>query len=117
MPAPTSWSGTGRTMCLPVEVYKGKPIFYSLCNLSFHSGHRWCGTATGSGILGSVALEGGKRWSGATIEFMRHNEKNETFVTPLGKEAEALAEIVAGSAAFGTQLKPNGEHVEIALAR
>ena len=48
---------------------------------------------------------------------MRHNDKNETFVTPLGKEAEALAEIVSGSAAFGTQLKPNGEHVEIPVGR
>jgi poly-gamma-glutamate capsule biosynthesis protein CapA/YwtB (metallophosphatase superfamily) len=108
-------AGHGPHYVLPIEVYKGKPIFYSLCNLSFHSGHRgvhgdWIG------LLVRVALEQGKV-TGATFRFMRHNDKNETFITPLGKEAEALAEIVEGSAALGTELKPNGEHVEIPVGR
>jgi poly-gamma-glutamate synthesis protein (capsule biosynthesis protein) len=107
--------GHGPHYVLPIEVYKGKPIFYSLCNLSFHSGHRGV-HGDWTGLLVRVALEKG-RVTGATFRFMRHNDKNETFITPLGKEAEALAEIIDGSAAFGTQLKPNGEHVEIPVGR
>ena len=46
---------------------------------------------------------------------MRHNDKNKTFITPLGNEAEALADTISGRAALGTELKVNGEHVEITL--
>jgi len=107
--------GHGPHYCLPIEVYKGKPVFYSLCNLSFHSGHRGV-HGDWTGMLVRIALERGKV-AGATFQFMRHNDKNETFVCPLEKEAEALADIVAGSASFATKLNANGDLVEIALAR
>jgi poly-gamma-glutamate capsule biosynthesis protein CapA/YwtB (metallophosphatase superfamily) len=107
--------GHGPHYCLPIEVYKGKPVFYSLCNLSFHSGHRgvhgdWIA------MLVRIALERGKV-AGVTFQFMRHNDMNETFFCPLKNEAEALADVVAGSASFATKLNPNGDRVEIALAR
>jgi hypothetical protein len=62
----------------------------------------------------ALTLQGGKL-AGGTFQLRRHNDKNETFITPLGNEAEALADIISGSAALGTELKRNGEHVEIAL--
>ena len=105
--------GHGPHYVLPIEVYKGKPIFYSLCNLSFHSGHRGV-HGDWTGLLVCLTLQGGKL-AGGTFQFMRHNDKNETFITPLGNETEALADIISGSAALGTELKRNGEHVEIAL--
>ena len=59
--------------------------------------------ATGSGMLVRVALEKGKV-TGATFQFMRHNEKERDIHSAARKdEAEALAEIVDGSAAFGTE--------------
>ena len=105
--------GHGPHYVLPIEVYKGKPIFYSLCNLSFHSGHRGV-HGDWTGLLVCITLQEGKL-AGGTFQLMRHNDKNETFITPLGNEAEALADIISGSAALGTELKRNGEHVEIAL--
>jgi poly-gamma-glutamate capsule biosynthesis protein CapA/YwtB (metallophosphatase superfamily) len=106
--------GHGPHYCLPIEVYKGKPVFYSLCNLSFHSGHRGV-HGDWTGLLVRITLEKGKV-TGATFEFMRHNDKNETFLCALKDEAAALADIVAGSAAFGTKLNAHGGVVEIALA-
>jgi poly-gamma-glutamate synthesis protein (capsule biosynthesis protein) len=105
--------GHGPHYCLPVEVYKGKPVFYSLCNLSFHSGHRgvhgdWIG------MLVWVALERGKV-AGATFRFMRHNDRNETFFRELKDEAAEMAEIVKASAAFGTKLVADGNEVRVAL--
>jgi poly-gamma-glutamate synthesis protein (capsule biosynthesis protein) len=105
--------GHGPHYCLPVEVYKGRPIFYSLCNLSFHSGHRgvhgdWIG------MLVRVALEG-KKVAGATIEFMRHNEKNETFFCVLKDEAEAVADLTTASAALGVKLSPDGNRLQVKL--
>jgi hypothetical protein len=46
---------------------------------------------------------------------VRHNERNETLLCPLGRESEALAEITAGSTSFGTKLAPKGEQVHIEL--
>ena len=103
--------GHGPHYVLPVEIYKGKPVFYGLCNLSFHSGHRgvhgdWLG------MLVRVAVEG-KKVTGAAIEFMRHNEKNETFFCALKDEAKALAELIEGSAAFGTRFAADGNQIRI----
>jgi poly-gamma-glutamate synthesis protein (capsule biosynthesis protein) len=105
--------GHGPHYVLPVELYRGKPIFYSLCNLSFHSGHRgvhgdWIG------MLVRVMLEGGKV-AGATIEFMRHNDKNETYFCELKDEGEALADIVARSAPLGAALTVSGNRLRVML--
>ena len=76
--------GHGPHYVLPIEVYKGKPIFYSLCNLSFHSGHRGV-HGDWTGLLVCITLQEGKL-AGGTFQLMRHNDKNETFITPLGNE-------------------------------
>src|SRR6185437_9911916 len=57
--------GHGPHYSLPIEVYKGKPVFYSLCNLSFHSGHRGV-HGDWTGMLVRIALERGKV-AGATF--------------------------------------------------
>src|SRR5205814_3057683 len=40
--------GHGPHYSLPVEIYRGKPIFYGLGSFSFHTGHGGRRTATGS---------------------------------------------------------------------
>jgi hypothetical protein len=66
-------------------------------------------------MLVRIAVEG-KKVAGAALEFMRHNEKNETFFCALKDEAEALAELTEGSAAYGTKLASNGNQVEVMLS-
>jgi poly-gamma-glutamate synthesis protein (capsule biosynthesis protein) len=107
--------GHGPHYCLPIEIYTGRPIFYSLCNLSFHSGHRgvhgdWIG------MLVHIAIEE-RKIAASSFRFMRHNDRNETFFCALKDETEALGDIVAGSASFGTRLSADGDQVQIAFAR
>ena len=46
---------------------------------------------------------------------MRHNDRNETYLCRLDQEAEALADIMAGSAKFGAQLADEGNQVRVGL--
>jgi poly-gamma-glutamate synthesis protein (capsule biosynthesis protein) len=104
--------GHGPHYALPVEVYRMKPIFYGLGNLSFHTGHggRQHGDWVGMLVRVSVGRTG---IDSAAFQFVRHNDRNETVLCKLDKEAEALAEIVAASASFGTGLAVSGNQVHV----
>jgi len=106
--------GHGPHYSLPVEVYKGKPIFYGLSNLSFHSGHGGRVHGDWVGMLVRVAA-GRAGIEGATFQFVRHNERNETLFCPIDQEADALAELKATSAAYGTRLAVKGDQVQVVL--
>ena len=106
--------GHGPHYSLPVEVYKTKPIFYGLGNLSFHTGHRGLAHGNWLGMLVRATCGPGGL-EDATFQFVRHNERNETLLCPLDQESEALAEITAGSASFGTKLAIKGDQVHIEL--
>jgi poly-gamma-glutamate capsule biosynthesis protein CapA/YwtB (metallophosphatase superfamily) len=107
-------AGHGPHYSLPVEVYKGKPIFYGLSNLSFHTGHG--GRAHGDWIGMLVRANVGRGGiEGVTFQFVRHNERNETLFCSIGNEGDALAELKAASAAYGTTLTVKGDQVEVAL--
>ncbi len=68
--------GHGLHFSLPVEIYKGKPIFYGLGSFSFHTGHH-DGVAVGDwvGMLARITLEDGGV-TGAAFRFVRHNAGN-----------------------------------------
>jgi poly-gamma-glutamate synthesis protein (capsule biosynthesis protein) len=106
--------GHGPHYSLPIEVYKGKAIFYGLGNLSFHTGHGglqhgdWIGTL----VRAAVSPQG---IEGVTFQFVRHNEANETFPCDLSKEAEELADISKRSAPFGTKFATEGNEVRVIL--
>jgi poly-gamma-glutamate synthesis protein (capsule biosynthesis protein) len=105
--------GHGPHYSLPVEIYRGKPIFYGLGSFSFHTGHRgkhgdWVG------MLVRIALEG-RAIGSASFQFVRHSDGNETVLCPLANEAMALEAIVRGSAAYGTRLTPVGDQVAVGL--
>jgi poly-gamma-glutamate capsule biosynthesis protein CapA/YwtB (metallophosphatase superfamily) len=106
--------GHGPHYSLPIEVYKSKAIFYGLGNLSFHTGHRGLAHGNWLGMLVRATFGRGGL-EGATFQFVRHNEHNETLFCSLGQESEALTEITAGSASFGTKLTPKGDQVEVDL--
>src|SRR5262245_41599605 len=106
--------GHGPHYSLPIEVYKGKAIFYGLGNLSFHTGHGglqhgdWIGTL----VRAAASRQG---IAGVTFQFVRHNEANETFPCDLSKEGEELADITKRSAAFGTKFATEGNEVRVIL--
>jgi poly-gamma-glutamate synthesis protein (capsule biosynthesis protein) len=107
--------GHGPHFSLPVEIYKGRPIFYGLGSFSFHTGHH-DGVAVGDwvGMLARITLED-RSVTEAAFRFVRHNAGNETVPCELADEQATLADIAERSAAYGTRLEPEGDEVQVAL--
>jgi len=106
--------GHGPHYSLPIEVYKGKPVFYGLGNFSFHTGH---GGRKHGDWLGTVvnATAGRQGIEGVTFQFVRHNERNETVPCDMAKEAAELADIVRRSEPFGTKFLPEQNRIRVEL--
>lgn len=106
--------GHGPHYSLPVEVYKGKPIFYGLGSFSFHTGHGGRKHGDWVGMLARVVFDSGKV-AEAAFRLARHNEANETYICDPAKEAAALREIENRSTPLGTRLAIAGDEVIVAL--
>jgi poly-gamma-glutamate synthesis protein (capsule biosynthesis protein) len=106
--------GHGPHYSLAVEAYSGKPIFYGLGSFSFHTGHGghrhgdWIGMMVRASITNRAI-------TGASFQFVRHNEANETVPCALSAERAELADIEARSAACHTRLIPRLDEVEVEL--
>ncbi|HJQ61707.1 MAG TPA: CapA family protein [Burkholderiales bacterium] len=107
--------GHGPHFSLPVEVYRGKPVFYGLGNFSFHTGHGGRKHGDWIGMLVHVALED-RRIQNVSFRFVRHNEKNETLLRTMKEEPEMIAKIAERSAPFGTRLVIDGESSVVQLS-
>ena len=57
-----------------------------------------------------------RRSERATFQFVRHNERNESFFCEIGNEKDALAEIATHSAPLGAKLAVTGNEVEVLTA-
>jgi poly-gamma-glutamate synthesis protein (capsule biosynthesis protein) len=106
--------GHGPHYSLPVEVYKGKPIFYGLGSFSFHTGHGGRKHGDWVGMVARVVIEK-SRTVEAAFRLVRHNEKNETYFCDPSKESAALDEITRRSTPLGTRLAIAGDEVMISL--
>jgi poly-gamma-glutamate capsule biosynthesis protein CapA/YwtB (metallophosphatase superfamily) len=106
--------GHGPHYSLPVEAYRGKPIFYGLGSFSFHTGHGGRRHGDWIGMMARVELTPGGVGE-ARFGFVRHNAANETVVCGLAAEGPALDRIVARSAALAARLMPEGDWVRVAL--
>jgi poly-gamma-glutamate capsule biosynthesis protein CapA/YwtB (metallophosphatase superfamily) len=104
--------GHGPHHFLPVEVYRGKPIFYGLGSFSFHTGHGGRKHGDWIGLMAQVDCDGSVL-TGANCRFVRHNDRNETVVQDPADEAGATAEIIAGSAAFATSIRVSGKTLTV----
>jgi len=104
--------GHGPHFPLPVEIYKGRPIFYGLGNLTFNTGHLGRKHAGWIGMLVEATFEGGAV-TGCHVRFVRSNERNESFLCQLADEAETLADLGARSGKLGADFKPDGDRVRI----
>jgi len=106
--------GHGPHYSLPVEAYKGKPIFYGLGSFSFHTGHGGRRHGDWIGMMARVEIAGGAIRD-ASFRFVRHNDANETVLCPPANESETLARIGQRATGFGTTLETVGDVVRIAL--
>lgn len=104
--------GHGPHYSLPVEIYKGKPIFYGLGSFSFHTGHRDRKHGDWIGMMATISMDG-KVMTDARFRFVRHNQNNETVLCALSDEGRDLAEITTASAALGATLRPEGDEVVV----
>jgi len=106
--------GHGPHYALPVEVYRGKAIFYGLGSFSFHTGHggRRHGDWIGMMVTATVVE---RAIEGVSFRFVRHTVGNETVFSDLNKERAELADIQTRSALFGTQFSAGSDEVVIRL--
>ena len=104
--------GHGPHHPLGIEVYKDKPIFYSLGSFSFETGHRARRHPDWIGLMVRLSLERGALRE-AAFSFVRHNEKNETIPRPLSDEPDELDNMRAMSEPFGTRLTVFGDQVVV----
>ena len=104
--------GHGPHYALPVEIYKGRPIFYGLGNLVFGTGHLGRKHAGWIGMLVEVAFEHGAV-AGCQLRFVRSNENNESYFCHPADEAETLADLSARSSKLGANLRSEGDRVRV----
>ncbi|MCW5605643.1 MAG: CapA family protein, partial [Burkholderiales bacterium] len=101
-------AGHGPHYSLPVEVYKGRPVFYGLGSFSFHTGHGGRKHGDWVGMLARVTLDG-RNVKRAAFQFVRHNDRNETVLCAMENERETFAAIAERSARFATPIDAEGD--------
>jgi poly-gamma-glutamate capsule biosynthesis protein CapA/YwtB (metallophosphatase superfamily) len=106
--------GHGPHYSLPIEVYKGRPIFYGLGSFSFHTGHGGRKHGDWVGMMATIALNGSSV-AGASFQFVRHNDANETVPRRMSDETETFGEIALSSAKFGTKLIEGDDCAHVVL--
>lgn len=106
--------GHGPHYSLPVEIYRGRPIFYGLGSFSFHTGHggHRHGDWLGMMVRTRCGPTGVER---VTFQFVRHDEQNRTVPRKLADERAAFDEIARESAALGADLAADGDQVVVQL--
>ncbi len=104
--------GHGPHYSLPVEVYRGKAIFYGLGSFSFHTGHggRRHGDWIGMMVRATVV---DRAIAGVGFGFVRHNDRNETVSRRLAEEVAEFDAIRLASAGFATELSCSGDFVTV----
>ena len=104
--------GHGPHYSLPVELYRGKPIFYGLGSFSFHTGHGGRRHGDWIGMMARAELE---RGGGAAVSFrfVRHNDRNESVLCAPEAEAATLARLGEASGRLGARLDVAGDAVRV----
>jgi poly-gamma-glutamate synthesis protein (capsule biosynthesis protein) len=106
--------GHGPHYSLPVELYKGRPIFYGLGSFSFHTGHGGLRHGDWLGMMVRVSCEA-RRIRTVAFQFVRHDDRNRTIPRALADEGAAFDLIVRESAELGASLAAQGDEVAIDL--
>jgi poly-gamma-glutamate capsule biosynthesis protein CapA/YwtB (metallophosphatase superfamily) len=104
--------GHGPHYLLPVEIHKGRPIFYGLGNFTFSTGHLGRKHAGWIGMLVELTYEQGSV-ADCSFRFVRSNANDETFLCRLADEAETLANLGARSDKLGARFEQKGDHLRV----
>jgi poly-gamma-glutamate capsule biosynthesis protein CapA/YwtB (metallophosphatase superfamily) len=106
--------GHGPHFALPIEVYRGTPIFYGLGSFSFHTGHggRRHGDWLGMMVRASSDRE---RIEKLSFQFVRHDDRNRTVPRALAAEGAAFDRIARESARLSARLVAQGDEAAIDL--
>ena len=105
--------GHGPHHFLPVELYRGKPILYSLGSFSFHTGHRGIKHGNWIGLMAILDLAPTPTRLG--LHFARHNDADETILCPTRTEPESVTELTKASAKLGASLTEQDGALWLAL--
>lgn len=106
--------GHGPHYALPVEIHRGRPIFYGLGSFSFHTGHGGRRHGDWLGMMACVRVGGAQ--AQARFGFVRHNERNETILRSPAEEAAAFDEIARDSRGLGAALEIEGGEARLSPA-
>jgi poly-gamma-glutamate synthesis protein (capsule biosynthesis protein) len=100
----------------PIEVYKGKPIFYGLGCFSFNEGHGGRDSTSEAvnwlGLLARVTIED-KQVVQVTCVPVRHNETNETLILSVTDERSEMDKLIAASQKLGASLTMRGDELVV----
>ena len=107
--------GHGPHFSLPVELYRGKPIFYGLGSFSFHTGHGGHRHGDWLGMMVRAQCDR-ERISRLTFQFVRHDAQNRTILRSLADEAAAFDQIAQESKALGAELAADGDEAVVKLS-
>lgn len=99
--------GHGPHVSLPVEIYRGKPVFYGLGNFSFHTGHGGRKHGDWVGLLARITLDG-KIPARTALRLVRHNDANQTYFCDFDREHEAIDDLAARCERLGARLVREG---------
>jgi poly-gamma-glutamate capsule biosynthesis protein CapA/YwtB (metallophosphatase superfamily) len=106
--------GHGPHHSLPVEVYKGWPIFYGLGSFSFHTGHSGVKHGDWLGMMVRVSCRAG-RVDRVAFQFVRHDDRNRTVLCALADEPAAFDLIARESRELGAKLVAQCDEVVLDL--
>ena len=108
--------GHGVHAITPIEVYKGKPIFYGLGCFSFNEGHGGRDSTFEAvnwlGLLARVTIED-KQVVKVTCVPVRHNQANETLIRSVTDERDAMDKLIAASKKLGAALTMRGDELVV----
>jgi poly-gamma-glutamate synthesis protein (capsule biosynthesis protein) len=106
--------GHGPHYSLPVEMYRGRPIFYGLGSFSFHTGHAGLKHGDWLGMMVRIVCDA-RQVERAAFQFVRHDDNNRTVLRRLGDEAAHFDLLARESAGLGAKLIPQCDEVVIDL--
>jgi poly-gamma-glutamate synthesis protein (capsule biosynthesis protein) len=108
--------GHGVHAITPIEVYKGKPIFYGLGCFSFNEGHGGRDSTFEAvnwlGLLARVTIED-KQVVKVTCVPVRHNQANETLIRSATDERDEMDKLIAASKKLGASLTMRGDELVV----
>ncbi len=104
--------GHGHHAPLGIEIYKDKPILYTLGNFYFRLGHPGIELSGWIGLMIRVTLEDRKIVK-VTCSPVRHGQLYETIIRSVNEEREAMEHIAALSQKYGTAIDLSGDEAVV----